>query len=165
MKPFQPAMAVFIIASLLVCPFANGDDHSETRNYGTVKLYFLNQFLPQPDAVQDAATLDPFGGGGRGMGGMGGMGVGGMFDAWRLETCQLYLDDKFIGHVMTRHVEVKPTLNLTPGEHTFRIESEGYKTFERKLFVLENGSVQWLVIKLEPEAKQEPAAASKNKPN
>ncbi len=136
----------FSIASVLLLMMAftassyslAADNGFQERNVATVKLYFVNQFFPDAQAK------------GRTSSGSAGLGSGGMGLAeMTFETADLFLDGKFISNVMFRHVDVTPSLNLPSGDHTFRIECDGYREFEKTLTVLGNGSVQWLVVRLE----------------
>lgn len=135
----------FLVLLSLVIASAPGvlhaqDEAAATRQFATVKLFFVNQYLP--DQQVNAEPAD----------GVLGGGTGAMAAArLRFEVARVFLDGKFIGHAMLRHVDVKPTLNLPPGECEIRIECDGYHDFKTKLEVLQHGSTQWLVIELERE--------------
>ncbi len=129
---------VILITVLLSSTSLSAEENgSQESDFATVKFYFVNMFLPDTQADDRAGN------------GGGGLGAGAM----RFETADLFLDDKLVSNIMFRHVDVTPTLNLPSGDHAFRIECEGYRKFERTLTVLGNGSVQWLVVRLEREPK------------
>jgi hypothetical protein len=137
-----------ILASVLIAaintamPLSADEPSNPTTNYATVKLFFINQWMPEP-ARDDERQVTTSGG----MGGMGAMQM-------RFETASIYLNDKFVGHTIFRHVDFSPKFNLPAGDYKFRIECDGYEKIEKSLTVLENGSQQWLVVKLE---RQNPA--------
>jgi hypothetical protein len=134
-------LTVLVTLIVLVAPgtLPADDASTATRTFSTVRIYFLNEnsLDPAPAVFRtEALGSRPVGDGGAAM-------------KLRFETVRLFLNDKFVGNAILRHVDVKPSFNLPPGEHKFRIECEGYRTFETKLEVLQNGSAQWLVVSLE----------------
>ncbi len=119
-----------------------------SEEIGTVNLYIINTYMPVPAAPM----------------GMGGGGMGGGFEP-RFDVMRLYVDDKFVGNSLMRHIDIRPELKLPYGEHAIRIECDGFKPLETKIHVLGNGSTQWLVVKLDrvekaPNAKPAPGANS-----
>lgn len=140
MRPLLCLMSLLTALAIVAPGIADAHDEATETRFSTVKLFFVNQYLPDP-----AATPVPQGGTFFG-GGMGGMPPA----EFRFEAARLFLNGKFIGHAMLRHVDVNPKLNLPSGEHTLRITCDGYRDYETKLEVLRNGSTQWLVIELQP---------------
>jgi hypothetical protein len=158
MKIFLVSIALLTGASLAADPAVADDGHS-SQNFATVKLFFLNRWLPDSSKDPKAESLNR--GGAIVGGGMGGGGMGLMISAQlQFETSRLYLNDNFIGNAMFRHIDVNPTLNLPPGDHVIRVECDGYQSFEQTLTVLQNGSVQWLVVKLERQKASKKDAVS-----
>ncbi len=155
MKPIVASIAVLSLALVATQNTAADDGHSPPKRFSTVTLFFMNQWFPVPPvepqersaaessaARQGAANVMPM----------------------PFETVRLFLNDKFIGNAALQQVEVMPTLNLAPGDHKFRIECDGYQDYTQTLTVLENGSVQFLVVKLErrkPAVKAIAAPAAK----
>lgn len=140
MKTLLYSIAILAILSVSTQLAVAEDERPSSAGFSTVKLFFLNQLLPDVGF----GDYDSRGNVVR-QGGMGGLAP----TPTQFEVAKLYLNEKFIGDAMIRHVDVKPQLNLPPGEHKIRIESNGYDNYERTLTVLQNGSVQWLVIKLD----------------
>jgi hypothetical protein len=66
---------------------------------------------------------------------------------------RVYVDDHFVGNAGP----VFPKLNLKRGDHNIRVEADGFEPIEQTLHVLGNGSVQYLVFELKPEAPPEAA--------
>lgn len=127
------SFALILLLTVFGLPHALAADSNAPdtqRNYSTVKLFFTHLYTNH----------------GPGLGGGGGGAMGGGI---RFETVRLYLNDKFIGNTVLGPFDANPTLNLNPGEHRFRVECDGYRNFETKIEVLQNGSTQWLVVKLD----------------
>jgi len=148
-----PALLLVLSSSC----FANqsilaADEPNSESSFATVNLFFVNQFILESTAEQG----DQPGEGGGGFGGMGGV------MQFHFETARLFLNDRFVGDTLFRHVDARPKFNLPAGEYKFRVECDGYTNYERTLTVLANGSVQWLVVKLERSAKPD---ATKAKPS
>lgn len=134
MKSIAAAIAFLVVIGS--CPeSARAQDHAN-RDFSTVKLYFINQWLPEPHDDQSNQMA-------------GGMG-GGMNRFQKFDTAHLILDGEFIGNAMFRFVDVMPTLNLEAGKHSLVVKCDGYQPFETTFNVLRNGSTQWLVIRLKP---------------
>lgn len=130
-------LVLFSLAwSVCAAQTSSVEDAASPQSFATVNLFFVNQFLPEP-AAEAAASA-----------GRGTLGESGAPEL-RFETSRIFLDNEYIGDAMFRHVDVMPRFNLPPGKHTFRIECDGYKDFERTLTVLQNGSNQWLVVRFE----------------
>ena len=130
-------LKVLVVATATGNPLHAHEPIVPVIEHATVKLFFINQWMPEtsPEVAKPIATT----------GGMGGMGSMQM----RFETASIYLNNKFVGHTIFRHVDVSPKFNLPAGDYKFRIECDGYEKFEKELTVLQNGSLQWLVVKLE----------------
>lgn len=156
MKSFASMMALVALTSF-ASPFAAlADDSSPNASqYSTVKLFFVNQFDP---VIMPVPPVEPF----RPGGGGGGMAIP---PQTLYQTARLFLDDAFIGNAMLRHLDVRPTLNLAPGEHKIRIECDGFQKFEQTLTVLENGSTQWLVVNFKRSTESEQKSASPDQTN
>lgn len=133
-RSYLMTIAVVFAAAIALLPKLSADE-TPLRGFATVNLFFINQFLPDP-LVEAVAS------GGRG-------GLSSRAPELQFETSRIFLNGEYVGDAMFRHIDVMPRFNLTPGKHTFRIECDGYKDFERTLTVLQNGSVQWLVVKFD----------------
>ena len=77
-----------------------------------------------------------------------------------LRQAKIYVDNEFVSDAMFGFVGAEPIFHLPFGVHTFRVESEGYKTYRSDIKVLAGGCVQYLVVVMHP-AKHEPDAAAK----
>jgi hypothetical protein len=143
----RPFAATLLAACLIVSrPLSADEGAVSPQTFSTVRIFFLNEFFPDP--IPSAGDLSSASGGG---------GAGGFQPAnLRFEIVRFYLNEKFVGNAMLRLADVKPTFHLPPGEHLFRIECDGYRPFEVEMNVLQHGSTQWLVVMLER------AAASKD---
>ena len=142
MKTLLYSIAILTITSTAAQFTIAEEKQPSSEGFSTVKLFFLNQLLP------DAAFGD-YDTSGNIVRQGGAMGGGLAPSPMQFEVARLYLNEKFISDAIIRHVDVKPQLNLLPGDHKIRIESDGYEKYERAFTVLQNGSVQWLVIKLD----------------
>lgn len=64
-----------------------------------------------------------------------------------LSAANLYIDSVFVGNVSNH----KPIIYIRRGERTIRVEAQGYKTYEKKIYILGEPNQQVLNIFLEPE--------------
>lgn len=122
---------------------ASNDDRS------TVKLFFVNVSIT-PDANPNVAKE---------MAHVGNL----LLPTSEARPASIYIDGDFVGNALSRYVDVKPSFRLPPGNHDFRVECDGCKTFESSVNVLGYGSEQWLVVTLRPGPKHGDAAKTEAK--
>jgi len=146
--------------------------HIASKNYSTVKLFFANRLIPEiaktpqvhraesilvpnvSKTPEDEIYEDPFEGNNL-LVRRGEMGGGPMTGPPRqYRVVRVYVNNAFVTNWIPDLHDVNPVFNLPPGYSQFRIECDGYKTFESKINVLGNGSTQWIVINSEQDTEQ-----------
>ena len=63
---------------------------------------------------------------------------------------RVYSDGDFKGHFYGSNSEIR----LSPGKHTIKVVSEGFKSQDRQVHIIDDGSVQTLNVNLSKELKK-----------
>ena len=69
-----------------------------------------------------------------------------------IRPISISIDDEFVGHALVGAYSIKPVFMLPSGSHEFSFTCEGFRPASAHLEVLGNGSQQFLIVKMIPEA-------------
>ncbi len=136
--PLRAVLALFLVSTFLTS-VTLAEDHS------TVSVVFV---------VPSDQSMNLNAGGERAVALVGNV----MLPVDSIRPISISIDDEFVGHALVGAYDVKPVFVLPSGAHEFSFTCEGFRPASTRLEVLGNGSQQFLIVKLIPEAPRSDSA-------